>query len=160
MTDRTWGRITPVGSRESLKVLPPATTVCPAFAPPLYRTTKSNWSPKRSTIFPLASSPHRNPTTHVPAISVLSGQSPGRGGWSPDPPRKNARGTNPGGSVRDTPNHGSPRRWGRQVWRSCRANPDREGGGGHPTPSLTVGVRPEPVARIRANLRLPCVFFR
>src|SRR3954453_12477033 len=68
MTLVTFGRMTPVGRREILKALPPTTTVCPALPPPLYRTTMSNPSPRRSTIFPLASSPHCNPTTHVPGI--------------------------------------------------------------------------------------------
>src|SRR5215213_11357257 len=68
MTLVTFGRMTPVGRSESLNALPLTTTVCPALAPPLYRTTMSNPSPRRSTIFPLASSPHCNPTTHVPGI--------------------------------------------------------------------------------------------
>src|SRR4029077_2159508 len=65
LTDVTCGFNTPVGSSDSLNVLSPQTTVCPAFAPPLYRTTKSWPSARRSTIFPFASSPHCNPTTHV-----------------------------------------------------------------------------------------------
>jgi hypothetical protein len=35
MTLVTFGRMTPVGRSESLKVRPLATTVCPALAPPL-----------------------------------------------------------------------------------------------------------------------------
>ena len=59
------GRRIPVGTSESLYVTPSTTTVCPALAPPWYRTTTSCWSQSRSTIFPLASSPHCSPTTHV-----------------------------------------------------------------------------------------------
>ncbi len=65
----TFGRMTPVGSSESLNALPFTTTV-PGVGPPLYRTTMSKPSPSRSTIFPLASSPHCKPTTHVPGIVV------------------------------------------------------------------------------------------
>src|SRR5437762_4402936 len=77
MTERTPGRRTPVGNSENLNVLPLATTVWPALAPPLKRTTKSCRSVRRSTILPLASSPHWRPTTQVPGM---------RGSRLPPPP--------------------------------------------------------------------------
>src|SRR5262249_8737742 len=45
-------------------------TVCPALAPPLYRTTRSCCSVSKSTIFPLASSPHCIPTTQVQGMET------------------------------------------------------------------------------------------
>src|SRR5438046_5301393 len=53
---------TPDGTRCSTVFTPPTTSVCPALAPPWKRTTTSAHEVKRSTIFPLPSSPHWAPT--------------------------------------------------------------------------------------------------
>ena len=50
-----------LGIEDSLS--PSMTTVCPAFAPPWYRTTQSAPSAITSTSLPLPSSPHWAPTT-------------------------------------------------------------------------------------------------
>src|SRR3954463_2837104 len=52
----------PLGTRCRTVFVPPTTSVCPAFAPPWKRTTTSAQEVKRSTIFPLPSSPHWAPT--------------------------------------------------------------------------------------------------
>src|SRR5882724_4385021 len=65
------GRTTPEGSRLSLKVRPPMTSVWPALWPPWKRTTTSARSDSQSTILPLPSSPHWAPTTATLAMSVL-----------------------------------------------------------------------------------------
>src|SRR3954470_23065942 len=52
----------PLGTRRRMVLTPPTTSVCPAFAPPWKRTTTSAHEVKRSTIFPLPSSPHCAPT--------------------------------------------------------------------------------------------------
>src|SRR5207302_11492149 len=56
------GCSTPLGTRCSTVFTPPTTSVWPAFAPPWKRTTTSAHEVKRSTIFPLPSSPHWAPT--------------------------------------------------------------------------------------------------
>src|SRR3546814_1459762 len=56
-------RTTPEGSSESLNTSPPMTRVCPALCPPWKRTTTSARSDSQSTILPLPSSPHWDPTT-------------------------------------------------------------------------------------------------
>src|SRR3954454_19333493 len=52
----------PLGTSRRTVFVPPTTSVCPAFAPPWKRTTTSAQEVKRSTIFPLPSSPHWAPT--------------------------------------------------------------------------------------------------
>src|SRR6266446_2989842 len=52
----------PLGTRCSTVFTPPTTSVCPALAPPWYRTTTSAQEVKRSTTFPFPSSPHCAPT--------------------------------------------------------------------------------------------------
>src|SRR4051812_47685946 len=54
---------TPAGTRCRTVFTPPTTRVCPALAPPWYRTTTSAQEVKRSTTFPFPSSPHCAPTT-------------------------------------------------------------------------------------------------
>src|SRR5690606_30182341 len=53
----------PLGMRRRIVFSPFTTSVWPALLPPWYRTTTSACSVKRSTIFPLPSSPHWAPTT-------------------------------------------------------------------------------------------------
>src|SRR5262245_23611741 len=73
MTDSLPSRTTPDGSRESLYVAPSMTRVWPALWPPWKRTTMSACSDSQSTILPLPSSPHCDPTTTTFAIQeVLS----------------------------------------------------------------------------------------
>src|SRR4051812_45217737 len=71
MTDCTAGFSTPVGRSDSLKVRLPQTMAWPAFAPPLYRTTKSCPALSKSTILLFASSPHWRPTTLVAGIRTF-----------------------------------------------------------------------------------------
>src|SRR6266446_2348661 len=52
----------PLGTRCSTVFTPPTTSVCPALAPPWYRTTTSAQEVKRSTTFHFPSSPHCAPT--------------------------------------------------------------------------------------------------
>ena len=65
----------PLGTRCSTVFTPPTTSVCPAFAPPWYRTTTSAQEVKRSTTFPFPSSPHCAPT-----ITTLDMRLPYHGG--------------------------------------------------------------------------------
>src|SRR6185369_6124111 len=71
MTESLPGRTTPEGSRLSLKVVLPMTSVWPALCPPWNRTTTSARSESQSTIFPLPSSPHWAPTTATLAMLLL-----------------------------------------------------------------------------------------
>src|SRR6185312_7761581 len=64
MAHRTPGWRMPLGICCSTNWRPPRCTVCPAFAPPWYRTTQSARSAITSTSFPFPSSPHWAPTTH------------------------------------------------------------------------------------------------
>src|SRR5215831_6193240 len=72
MTDSLPGRKTPDGSSDSLYVTPSMTSVWPALWPPWKRTTISACSDSQSTIFPLPSSPHWEPTTTTLAMQCLS----------------------------------------------------------------------------------------
>ena len=56
-------RTTPDGSRLSLYWTPSTTSVWPALCPPWKRTTTSARLESQSTILPLPSSPHWEPTT-------------------------------------------------------------------------------------------------
>src|SRR5579884_1570347 len=64
-------RTTPDGSSESLNTALPITRVCPALWPPWKRTTMSACSDSQSTIFPLPSSPHWDPTTTTFAMRMF-----------------------------------------------------------------------------------------
>ena len=58
-------RVIPDGSRWNLRTRSPMTTVCPALFPPWNRATQVACSAKRSTSFPLPSSPHCAPKMTV-----------------------------------------------------------------------------------------------
>src|SRR5438874_630019 len=72
MKQRLPGWSTPLGTRWRTVLVPPTTKVCPALAPPWKRTTTSAQEVKRSTIFPLPSSPHCAPTITTFDMRILS----------------------------------------------------------------------------------------
>src|SRR4029450_13639560 len=97
MIDNLPSRTTPDGSNDSLYVEPLITRVCPALWPPWKRTTISACSESQSTILPLPSSPHWDPTTTTFAIRTLpctSARTLGTGSHRPGPP--SATGGSPG----------------------------------------------------------------
>src|SRR3954466_6739931 len=53
----------PDGNKWRTNLRPRTYTVCPALWPPWYRATNENCGVRRSTIFPLPSSPHCAPST-------------------------------------------------------------------------------------------------
>ena len=77
MIDSLPGRNTPDGSNESLYVIPSITSVWPALWPPWNRTTMSACSDSQSTILPLPSSPHWEPTTTTFAMRNFPHQADG-----------------------------------------------------------------------------------
>src|SRR2546429_5244832 len=64
------GWSTPAGTRFRTVFSPFTTSVCPALLPPWKRTTTSASAARRSTIFPLPSSPHWVPMMTVAGIDL------------------------------------------------------------------------------------------
>src|SRR5580704_9427987 len=91
MIDSLPGRTTPEGNSDSLYVVPLITSVWPALWPPWKRTTMSACSESQSTILPLPSSPHWEPTTTTFAINI------------PAPPPARLRAPRPRRPNRETP---------------------------------------------------------
>src|SRR5579885_2327316 len=77
MTESLPSRTTPEGRSESLNTALPMTKVWPALWPPWKRTTMSACSDSQSTILPLPSSPHCDPTTTTFAMNDDSLPAPG-----------------------------------------------------------------------------------
>ena len=85
LTFMTPGRKIPTGRRWVAYFSLPILTECPALAPPQYRATTSACSVRKSTIFPLPSSPHWSPTTQLlPSSASDTTYTPfARGGKTP-----------------------------------------------------------------------------
>src|SRR3954469_8385284 len=84
IAQRTPGCSIPLGIWCNTNDLSAMWTVCPALAPPWYRTTQSARSARTSTSLPLPSSPHCAPTTTIVRVLESNIQERWKPGTDPD----------------------------------------------------------------------------